>query len=132
MATLAAPLHSEDQYRNPNCVKVVRDAAGRALYFSRSPIPYVRDEHPDFSARPGQFLQHIGLYAYRRQFLLRLASLSPAPLERLEKLEQLRALDLGCRMPVGLVERATLGVDTSDDYERFVTAYRQSRNPRAA
>jgi 3-deoxy-manno-octulosonate cytidylyltransferase (CMP-KDO synthetase) len=132
MATLAAPLHSEEQYLSPHCVKVVCDDAGRALYFSRSPIPFVRDGKPDFAARPARFLQHIGLYAYRREFRLRLASLPPAPLEQLEKLEQLRALALGCRMPVGLIERPTLGVDTYDDYQRFVGLYRQMQAERAA
>jgi 3-deoxy-manno-octulosonate cytidylyltransferase (CMP-KDO synthetase) len=131
MATLAAPLHSEEQYRSPHCVKVVCEA-GRALYFSRSPIPFVRDGKPDFAARPARFLQHIGLYAYRRDFLLRLASQPPSPLEQFEKLEQLRALALGCRMPVGLVDRPTIGVDTYDDYQRFVGLYRQIRARRAA
>jgi 3-deoxy-manno-octulosonate cytidylyltransferase (CMP-KDO synthetase) len=132
MATLAAPLHSLKQYHNPHCVKVVCDSAGRALYFSRSPLPFVRDGQPDFSARPPRFLQHVGLYAYRREFLLRLAALPPAPLERLEKLEQLRALALGCRMPVGLVDHPTLGVDTYDDYLQFVALYRQNATRHAA
>src|SRR5262249_25063431 len=96
MATLACPLHPEEQGRSPNCVKVVRDNEGHALYFSRSPIPFVRDGQPDFTGRPALFLQHIGLYAYRRDFLLRFAALPPASVERLEKLEQLRALALGC------------------------------------
>ena len=69
MATLAAPITSEDTYRDPNCVKLVRDGRGRALYFSRSPIPFVRDGQPDFTGRPARFLQHLGLYAYRREFL---------------------------------------------------------------
>jgi 3-deoxy-manno-octulosonate cytidylyltransferase (CMP-KDO synthetase) len=132
MATLAAPLSGAEQWRNPNCVKVVRDAAGRALYFSRSPVPWVRDGEPDFGARPPRFLQHLGLYAYRREFLLRLSTLPPAPLEQLEKLEQLRALALGCRIPVGLVAQPTLGVDTYDDYQQFVALYRQTLPARAA
>ncbi len=90
-----SPLPSVEQWRNPNCVKVVCDAAGRALYFSRSPIPFVRDGQPDFAARPARFLQHLGLYAYRRRFLLTLADLPPQPLEQLEKLEQLRVLAHG-------------------------------------
>jgi 3-deoxy-manno-octulosonate cytidylyltransferase (CMP-KDO synthetase) len=132
MATLAAPLTSEEQYRNPNCVKVVCDAAGRALLFSRSPVPHVRDGRPDFAARPARFLQHVGLYAYRRPFLLQLAALPPQPLEQLEKLEQLRVLALGSPILVGVVEHAAAGVDTYEDYERFVRAYRESRPPRAA
>ena len=132
MATLAVPLTSLEQWHNPNCVKVVCDAVGRALYFSRSPIPYVRDGRPDFGARPSHFLQHLGLYAYRRAFLLGLASLPPEPLEQLEKLEQLRALALGRRIQVGVVRQAAIGVDTYEDYERFVQAYRQHQAKRAA
>jgi 3-deoxy-manno-octulosonate cytidylyltransferase (CMP-KDO synthetase) len=132
MATLAVPLRTAEAWANPNCVKVVTDGAGRALYFSRSPIPFVRDGKPDFAARPPRFLQHLGLYAYRRDFLLRLASLPPEPLEQLEKLEQLRVLALGHAIKVGVVEQAGLGVDTYDDYRRFVAAYRQGRSGRAA
>lgn len=132
MATLAVPLASAEQYHNPNCVKVVCDAAGRALLFSRSPIPHVRDGRPDFAARPARFLQHLGLYAYRREFLLRLAALPPAPLEQFEKLEQLRVLAAGRPIRVGVVESAGLGVDTYEDYQRFVQAVRQSRAARAA
>jgi 3-deoxy-manno-octulosonate cytidylyltransferase (CMP-KDO synthetase) len=80
MATLAVPLSSAEQWRNPNCVKVVRDAAGRALYFSRSPIPFVRGGEPDLAARPPQFLQHQGIYGraprlHRRRYLGRLRAL---------------------------------------------------------
>jgi 3-deoxy-manno-octulosonate cytidylyltransferase (CMP-KDO synthetase) len=132
MATLACPITSHEQWHNPNCVKVVCDESGRALYFSRSPIPFVRDGKPDFAASPPRFLQHIGLYGYRRSFLLRYAETPPAELERLEKLEQLRALSLGCRIPVGLVARPTLGVDTYDDYRRFVEKYRSATKSRAA
>src|SRR4051812_19009329 len=73
VATLATPIASEEVYRNPNCVKLVRDGRGRALYFSRSPVPFVRDGRPDFAHRPPNFLLHLGLYAYRRPFLLELA-----------------------------------------------------------
>lgn len=132
MATLAVPLTSDEQWRNPNCVKVVCDSLGRALYFSRSPIPFVRDGLPDFTAEPPRFLQHVGLYAYRRRFLLRLAARPPEPLEQLEKLEQLRVLALGCRIHVGIVHDAAIGVDTYADYERFVRLYRQRRPTLAA
>src|SRR6266540_972472 len=73
VATLAVPITSVEQWRDPACVKVVRDACGRALYFSRSPIPFVRDGEPDFAATPPRFLIHLGLYAYRRHFLFGLA-----------------------------------------------------------
>lgn len=132
MATLAAPLHSQEQYEAKSCVKVVCDGQGNALYFSRAPIPLVRDGAPDFKARPPRFLQHVGLYAYRRDFLTRFASLPPAPLEQLEKLEQLRALAAGCRIRVGLIDQPTLGVDTYDDYQRFVAVHRLMLGERAA
>ena len=127
MATVAVPLRSVDAWRNPNCVKVVRDSAGRALYFSRSPIPFVRDGKPDFHQEPPCYLQHLGLYAYRRKFLLQLATLPPEPLEQLEKLEQLRVLALGHRIQVGLVRHAGLGVDTMEDYRQFVQTYQQTQ-----
>ncbi|HEV3446359.1 MAG TPA: 3-deoxy-manno-octulosonate cytidylyltransferase [Gemmataceae bacterium] len=126
MATLAAPLATLEQWQNPNCVKVVCDAAGRALYFSRSPIPFVRDGSPNFAHRPAGFLQHLGLYAYRRAFLLKLAQLPPTTLEQAEKLEQLRVLSLGHRIAVGVVQHASIGVDTYADYEEFIRTYRQS------
>jgi 3-deoxy-manno-octulosonate cytidylyltransferase (CMP-KDO synthetase) len=132
MATLAVPIRTPEQYRDPNCVKVVLDANGLALYFSRSPIPYVRDGQPNFADRPAKFLQHLGLYAYRREFLFRLANLSPEPLEEMEKLEQLRVLAVGRNIHVGVVERASIGVDTMEDYERFVRLYRQTQATRAA
>lgn len=126
MATLAVPIRGLEGYLNPNCVKVVCDAAGRALYFSRSPIPYVRDGKPNFAAEPPQFLQHLGLYAYRRPFLLSLSQLAAEPLEEMEKLEQLRVLALGRRIQVGIVRQTSIGVDTREDYERFVATYRQA------
>ena len=132
VATLAVPIQNLEQYRNPNCVKVVCDRNGRALYFSRSPIPYVRDGQPDLAARPPQFLQHLGVYAYRRRFLLELAQLPPAPLEQLEKLEQLRILARGGVIQVGTVEQKGFGVDTYEDYEHFVKLYRQTRSGKAA
>jgi 3-deoxy-manno-octulosonate cytidylyltransferase (CMP-KDO synthetase) len=124
MATLAVPITSMAPWQDPNCVKVVRDRRGRALYFSRSPIPHVRDGKPDF--RSDEFLQHLGLYAYRRRFLLELAQLPPEPLEELEKLEQLRVLALGHRIAVGVVAHDGRGVDTPADYDRFVQTYRNS------
>jgi len=127
MATLAVPMSSLEQWRDSNCVKVVCDQRGRALYFSRNPIPHVRDGVPDFARRPPCFLQHLGLYAYRREFLLHLATLPPEPLEELEKLEQLRVLAQGYKIAVGVVNHAGRGVDTPADYERFVAAFRLSQ-----
>jgi 3-deoxy-manno-octulosonate cytidylyltransferase (CMP-KDO synthetase) len=132
MATLATPIQSAEEWRNPNCVKVVLDSTGRALYFSRSPIPHVRQGTPDFTARPSQFLQHIGLYAYRRSFLLQLTDWPTQPLEEKEKLEQLRVLAMGRTIHVGIVSHPSVGVDTPEDYARFVEFYRRQQQARAA
>ena len=125
MATLATPIRDEATYRDTACVKVVCSVRGRALYFSRSPIPCHRDGLPDpaTSARPIAHL-HLGLYAYRRDFLLSIAALPPSPLEGAEKLEQLRVLDAGYPIAVGIVEEASVGVDTPEDYRRFVQRWR--------
>lgn len=127
MATLAVPITSSEQWHNPNCVKVVCAAGGRALYFSRSAIPFVRNGRPAFHAQPACFLQHLGIYAYRRDFLLHLATLPPEPLEQLEQLEQLRVLSLGHHIQVGIVREAAIGVDTYDDYLHFVALYRRKK-----
>lgn len=124
MSTLATPLRTLEQYRNPNCVKVVIGEGGQALYFSRSPIPHVRDGEPDFTQLPFQFFQHLGLYAYRRGFLEQLTRLPPTSLEQIEKLEQLRVLSHGQRIQVGVVPTAHAGIDTPEDYRRFVEAER--------
>jgi 3-deoxy-manno-octulosonate cytidylyltransferase (CMP-KDO synthetase) len=132
VATLAVPIATLEQYGDPNCVKVVCDRNGRALYFSRSPIPYVREGQPDFERRPPLFLQHLGLYAYRRDFLLRFAQLPPEALEETEKLEQLRVLAVGNRISVGVVQHAGRGVDTLADYARFVETWRHLEECKAA
>jgi 3-deoxy-manno-octulosonate cytidylyltransferase (CMP-KDO synthetase) len=121
MATVATPIRAEAVYRDPSCVKVVTSGAGRALYFSRSPIPLHRDGLP--AAGPLALL-HLGLYAYRRDFLLRLAALPPSPLERAEKLEQLRVLEAGFAIAVGVVDEPSIGIDTPEDYRRFVARWR--------
>lgn len=132
MATVATPIRTRQQWLDAHCVKVVCDHDGRALYFSRSPIPSVRDGEPDFSLRPSPFLQHVGLYAYHREFLLQLAQTPPTPLEKIEKLEQLRALALGCKIRVGLVANSSCGVDTLSDYQEFVRRYREKSYCQAA
>jgi 3-deoxy-manno-octulosonate cytidylyltransferase (CMP-KDO synthetase) len=132
MATLAVPVADRDAYLSPNVVKVVCDDRGRALYFSRSPIPMVRDGEPDFSAHPALFLQHLGVYAYRREFLLKIAATPPHPLEVSEKLEQLRVLGIGATIRVGLVAHAHRGIDTPADYAAFVQACRDGEPRRAA
>jgi 3-deoxy-manno-octulosonate cytidylyltransferase (CMP-KDO synthetase) len=122
MATLATPIDDAEVLFDPNAVKVVCDAQGLALYFSRAPLPWARDafaSRRDVLPSPGVFLRHIGIYAYRAGFLRRFASLPQGALERLEALEQLRALEAGHRIAVGLApEPFPAGVDTEADLER--------------
>jgi len=121
MATLSLPLTSVDEMLSPSVVKVVSDARGDALYFSRSPIPFVRlagAADPRAAAQQavasGLARKHVGLYVYRREALLRFASLPPSPLEQAEGLEQLRALERGVRIKVITGARAFGGVDTPE------------------
>lgn len=125
MATLATPIHDVETYHDPSCVKVVRSRQGRALYFSRSPIPHHRDGPPVGKGTPLGYL-HLGLYAYRRDFLLGLAALPPSPLETAEKLEQLRVLESGQPIALGIVDEPGVGIDTLEDYRRFVARWRAS------
>lgn len=122
VSTLATPIRDVGVYRDPNCVKVVRDDRGRALLFSRSPVPFVRDGEPDFAADPPRFLLHLGVYAYRRAALERFTRTPPHWLEQSEKLEQLRLLAAGGIIQVGVVSAGHRGVDTPDDYRAFVAA----------
>jgi 3-deoxy-manno-octulosonate cytidylyltransferase (CMP-KDO synthetase) len=133
MATLATPIREEAIYRDPACVKVVCSARGRALYFSRSPIPHHRDGLPDptRASAPVAYL-HLGLYAYRRDFLLALGSLPPSRLEAAEKLEQLRVLDAGYPIGVGIVDEPSVGIDTPEDYRRFVIRWQASHAKRSS
>ncbi len=128
MATLATPLPAPELLTNPACVKVVFDHQGRALYFSRSPIPHVRDAPADGDSAPFNdpplFFQHLGIYAYRRQTLLEVAALPPSSLEQAEKLEQLRMLQHGGTILVGVVDQASSGIDTPADYAAFVSRHR--------
>lgn len=115
MATVREPLRDPAEMSNPNVVKVVTNARGDALYFSRSPLPYWRDGAP----AQGLGHRHLGLYVYRRAFLLRLAQLPPTPLERAEKLEQLRVLEHGYRLHVADAPGGLgIEVDTPADLER--------------
>jgi 3-deoxy-manno-octulosonate cytidylyltransferase (CMP-KDO synthetase) len=111
MATLARPFSGPREHADPNVVKVVLDARGYALYFSRSPIPYSADGS-------GGGYHHLGLYAFRRDALLEFPQLEPTPLERHERLEQLRALEHGVPIKVGLVEEPVLEINTPEDLER--------------
>jgi 3-deoxy-manno-octulosonate cytidylyltransferase (CMP-KDO synthetase) len=122
IATLATPVESLEEFMDPNVVKVVVAADGAALYFSRAPIPWTRDGAPAGLGSQREFggaLRHVGLYAYRLGALRRITGLPPSALEQREKLEQLRALEHGVRIVVGLcLERPAPGVDTGADLER--------------
>ena len=153
IATLCTPIWDEAEARDPNTVKVVRDRRGFALYFSRSPVPHYRDvasgvggqgpevggnrepgtgnREPAASAAP-RWWKHIGLYAYRRDVLLRLAALPPTPLERAERLEQLRALEHGIRILVVETDRDAIGVDVPEDIGRVAALLAGPGSRRAA
>lgn len=121
MATLATPIREASVLNDPSCVKVVCAADGRALYFSRSTIPFCRDGiAEDLLTTDSPWLLHLGIYAYRREFLMRLTQLPPSRLEQLEKLEQLRALEAGARIQVAITQHHAAGIDTREDYDRFV------------
>jgi 3-deoxy-manno-octulosonate cytidylyltransferase (CMP-KDO synthetase) len=129
MSTAATRIKSAEDYENPNVVKVVVNAAGRALYFSRRTIPYLRDAASQpvagqMAAFP--FLKHIGIYGYRRETLLRLVQHPPSPLELAEKLEQLRALEHGVSLAVAQVDYDSVGVDVPEDVARVEKVLRQS------
>ena len=116
VGTVATPISSMDEWREPSVVKVVRGDDGGALLFSRAPIPHPRDAEPDF--RTGLYLRHVGIYAYCRDALLRWVALPEGALERTEKLEQLRALAAGLRIGVAVGAPAAAGVDTPADAAR--------------
>ena len=116
MTSLCQRFRAPDDARDPHVVKVVVDRRGFALYFSRAPIPYVRDGNATTGATAPY--KHIGLYVHRREFLLHVASLEPTPLERTEALEQLRVLENGFAIRMVETEHDSIGVDTPEDLER--------------
>jgi len=121
MGTLKKAIEDPREITDANVVKVVTDRNGDAIYFSRCPIPYERDR-----AKPGTHFKHIGLYVYRRDFLLRYPALQVGPLEQAERLEQLRALENGYRIRVVETECESLGVDTPEDLERVCKLFEAS------
>ncbi len=123
VSTLATPC-PEDEVADPNTVKVVTNAEGRALYFSRAPIPYSRDGHGT-----AHYRKHLGLYAYRHAALTRFAHLSASPLEQLERLEQLRLLEHGIAVYVEETPFDTIGVDTEADLARAEAALARGVHP---
>jgi 3-deoxy-manno-octulosonate cytidylyltransferase (CMP-KDO synthetase) len=120
ISTLACPFGPEDDPADPNLVKAVLSAAGRAIYFSRACVPFQRDAADPTPLRH----RHLGLYAYRREPLRQLAALPESPLERAERLEQLRALEHGIAIAAAVVERAEGGIDTPEQYAAFVARWR--------
>lgn len=139
MATLATPIRSRAKLEDAACVKVViaenvsknlsgfSGLCGEAIYFSRSVIPHPREwDDARLNSTPPAFLQHIGIYAYRRDFLLSLTKLPPSRLEQIEKLEQLRVLENGYKIMVGIVPQSSIGIDTPEDYREFVMQYTQN------
>lgn len=125
MATAATPFPPGEDPANPNLVKAVFAPDGRALYFSRAPIPFPRD--PQASGNVGHYL-HLGLYAYRWDFLQSFTSWPPSPLEQTEKLEQLRALEHGAHIHVIVVQRAAHGIDTPEQYQDFIRRFRTTNH----
>ena len=120
MGTIKKRIERSADIQDPNVVKVVTDAQGNALYFSRSPIPYARDgEQPEY-------FKHIGLYVYRRDFLLAYPGLPVGPLERAERLEQLRALENGFKIRVVETEYESLGVDTPEDWKQVAELFEKT------
>jgi 3-deoxy-manno-octulosonate cytidylyltransferase (CMP-KDO synthetase) len=144
MATLAADFQRPEQVADPNIVKVIvawsvqrgadsrklktqssklKTNCGRAIYFSRAPIPYDREKSGVGNVH--QYLRHLGIYAYRKEFLLKITALPQAPLEKIEKLEQLRAIENGFDILVGKVKHTCDGIDTPQQYAEFVKRYKK-------
>jgi len=126
MATLAADFQTPEQVKDPNIVKVVVDKDNYAIYFSRSVIPY--DRKAGDSGEMKNYLRHLGIYAYRKDFLLEITSMPQSRLEKIEKLEQLRAIEYGFDILVGKVKHTCDGIDTPDQYAEFVRRYKKSES----
>jgi 3-deoxy-manno-octulosonate cytidylyltransferase (CMP-KDO synthetase) len=118
IATLGKPFETMEEVENPNSPKIVTDARGFALYFSRSVIPFVRGEERSTWLNRYPYLKHLGIYAYRREVLREVTQLAQAPIEKAESLEQLRWLYNGYRIRVGVTHVETVGIDTPQDLER--------------
>jgi 3-deoxy-manno-octulosonate cytidylyltransferase (CMP-KDO synthetase) len=119
MSTVKTPISELAEWHNPNVVKVVTDRDGFALYFSRCPIPFYRDQGSRIGGQDGILgYRHIGLYVYRKDFLLTFTRLPATPLETAEKLEQLRALEWGYKITISETDRPTVEVDTPEDLRR--------------
>jgi 3-deoxy-manno-octulosonate cytidylyltransferase (CMP-KDO synthetase) len=137
MGTVSTPIHEEEEWRNPNVVKVLTDRRGFALYFSRAPVPYVRNDAIDLtgtktSRRSARLWgrRHLGIYVYRREFLLKFAGLRPTPMEQIESLEQLRALAYGYAIFVAGVDDRSVEVDTAEDLAKAEHFFEQREHER--
>lgn len=127
MSTLASPIESFNELLDPNAVKVVLDNNGNALYFSRSAIPYNKNtRNCKKDIKPFNALKHIGLYAYRKDFLLKFSNLPDSKLEEIEGLEQLRAISNGYKIKVAITHHNFIGIDTKEDFERFLDRFRRT------
>ena len=121
MGTLKTRIHNPEVAQDPNVVKVVTDRAGNAIYFSRAPIPFVRQ-----AGETADYFKHIGLYIYRRDFLLAYPDLPAGPLERAERLEQMRALENGFKIRVIETDYDAVGVDTPEDWNHVTELFEQT------
>ena len=115
IGTLAKNISSYEELFNPNVVKLVTDSENKALYFSRHPIPYVRDIDEENWLEHAEFYKHIGIYGYRKDVLMKIAKLEPGKLELAEQLEQLRWLENGYKITVDFTEYDSIGIDTPED-----------------
>lgn len=134
MATLGAPLKYERDFENPNHVKLICDARGHAIYFSRSAIPYFRDSNGMFDAQRAAavpVLIHLGLYAYKKEFLETFSKMPPGKLEQIEKLEMLRVIEQGYRIAVGVTEDALIEIDTREQAAEFEAVVKEHFRPQA-
>ena len=118
LASLAKRIEDEDELFSPNVVKVVMDKQGNALYFSRNPLPFMRNLDRDKWLQKGEFYKHIGLYAYKTETLCQIAEMQSTALEKAESLEQLRWLENGLRIRMGVTQLESLSIDTQEDYEK--------------
>ena len=137
MGTVCTAIYDEEEWHNPDVVKVLKDRAGYAVYFTRAPIPYARNDSVDPSggkiSRRGKrrlwSYRHLGIYVYRREFLLKFARLRPTALERIESLEQLRALENGYRIYVAEVDERSVEVDSAEDLRRADSYWKKNLQP---
>lgn len=127
IASLTKRIEGKDELFSPNTVKVVMDKQGYALYFSRNPLPFMRDLDHEKWLEKGEFYKHIGLYAYKTDVLCQIAAMQSTPLETAESLEQLRWLENGLRIRMGITQLESISIDTQEDLERAI-AYAQNKH----